>query len=280
MNGHVGPWVKVGVPAGVLERWRHSSSSHLRPDPVRGRFEEPPTGGFMSAVRTAKRTRTRTMVRTTRRRRNVGRRGRRRMYRARTLMPLTCARWLTTAGYTSLNPAAGAIAAYALSLNSAFDPLGGMSATQQPLGFDQYAALYNRYSVVAWRISLEVVSTDNTNPCVVGFTPLPSSTGLTTYLHYKELPGTVQRMITPDVDKVYLGARGSVKRWLSPRGAKILSNDNFSALIGANPAKLLYGHIYAQAMDGSADPSSINVVVRLQQFVVFHEPVTPARSTQ
>lgn len=225
----------------------------------------------------AKRSRTRTM---TKRRRRFGRRRFKRNYPGRSLQPYSVGRWLNTATYVSLNPAAGAITVSTMVLNSGFDPLGSASATQQPLGFEQYEAMYNRYCVVAWKCFFECVSTDNSNPLVVGFTALPTINTLTSFQHYKELPSTVQRVITPDIDKVTFGMRGSVKRWLLPQGGKMLSDTDLSAVTTAYPTKILYGHLYAQAMDGSSDPAAVHIVIKMRQLIVFFDPKAPARSTQ
>lgn len=291
MNGKVGPWVRVGVPANALERWRHGAAEHLRPlaqaarhagGVVRrgpgGYIRTPPPARLSSSARSARSAMARTQTRTRRRFKRRG--GRRRMYRVRQVTPKTCARWLHTSKYLSLNPAAGTLVAEALNLNGAQDPLGSGSATQQPLGFDQYELLYRRYCVVAWRITCEIVSTDNTNPLVVGFSPKTDSTGLTSYLHYKEFPGAVQRVITPDVDKVFFKSRGGVRKWLLPTGGKLLSNPDLSSLCTTVPSRILYGHLYAQSMDGSADPAAVHITVKLSQLIVFFDPVVPSRSTQ
>lgn len=262
------------------ERERARIAEIIRPgrDEYLSRWRPPATMMRISAKPAmAKRSRTTTM---TRKRRRFGRRRFKKNYPSRTLQPYSIARWMTTATYLALNPAAGAITVSTLVLNSGFDPLGSASATQQPLGFEQYEALYNRYCVIGWKIGLECCSTDNSNPVVVGFTPLPTITTLTSFQHYKELPSTVQRIITPDIDKVVFGMRGSVKRWLLPRGGKMLSDTDLSAVTTAYPTKILYGHLYAHAMDVTADPALVHCVIKLRQLVVFFDPKVPARSTQ
>lgn len=209
------------------------------------------------------------------------RRFRRRVYRPRrTLTPFTLTRWLPTATYFALNPGAGTVDSKILYLNSAHDPTGTVSATQSPLGFNQYEALYQRYCIIAYKITFEIVSTDNTHPLIFGFTPSRDVTVLSSWQHYKELPGTVQRVITPDVDKNYIKVKGSIKKWLAPKGSKMLSNEELCAQVTANPSRTLFGHVYVQAMDGAADPASVHVAVRMSQMTVFFEPVIPARSTQ
>lgn len=214
-----------------------------------------------------------------RRGRGGRRRGRRRRYGRvpRTLAPYSVTRKLKSVLYLSLNPGAGALSVQKFELNNAFDPTGSMGSGQ-PLGFDQYSALYQRCCVIGWSCRFEVVSTDNSSPIAVGFTPLVSSTDLTKYEHYKELPKTSSSVVTPDIDKLQMFARGGVKRFFLPPGGKILTDDTLSHAVSGGPSRKLYGHVWAQAMDGSSDPALVHVTVTLVQMCVFYVPEVPARS--
>lgn len=219
--------------------------------------------------------RTRTAVR----RRSLVRRRTRRYRRVpRTLTPFSLVRKLKTVFTYPLDPgAAGAISAATVKLSSAFDPAGGFGAGQ-PLGFDQYSTLYNRYAVIGWSVKIELVTTDNTNPTMVGFTPIVSSTTLTSFEHYKEVPGTVSMVLTPDIDKGTLFARGGVKRFLLGRGGKMLADDTVTAAVTADPTRMLHGHFWAQSVDAASDAAIVRAVVTLWQTVVFFVPVIPSRS--
>lgn len=106
----------------------------------------------------------RSSTRTTTRRRS--RRGRgRKIIRRRfaTVQPPSVIRKLPLVFYNSIDCAAGAIGTFTLTLNSGYDLAGSVSATIQNRGFDQYEALYKRYCVVGWKITIECCSTDNTN---------------------------------------------------------------------------------------------------------------------
>lgn len=193
-------------------------------------------------------------------------------------MPYSIARKLKSVVQISIDPAiAPSIGVNTIKLSSAFDPTGAFGSGQ-PLGFDQYAALYNRYAVVGWSVKMEYVTTDNTAATVIGFCPVVSSTTLTQYEHYKELPGCVSRVVTPDTDRGVLFTRGSVRRYLLPRGAKMLADDTVTASVTADPTRMLHGHVFAAAMDNAADIQPIKVIITLTQLVVFFTPVVPARS--
>jgi len=197
--------------------------------------------------------------------------------RRRTGTPMAVIRNIRTVTYWSPNlGAAGALSQAYLKLNSIYDPTGSLDQSQ---GYttDQMSALYKRYQVMSYRVKLEVVSSDNTYPVVVGFTPLPESTALTAYAHYMELPGTVSRMCTMDVDKTLLYKTGRVNTQIVP--GSVVSDDVLQGLSSSDPSRLLYGHIFAQVMDATTDAGTVSFIITLTQTTKFFDPVTVARST-
>lgn len=190
-------------------------------------------------------------------------------------------RRLKTCSFRNLDPGgAGNIVSATFFLNSAKDPLGTASATDQGLGYDQYESLYNKYCVIGWKVTFEVVSLDNSSPLLVGFTPSTDINAPGSYNQALELPGTVWRTVTPDVDKVAFGTRGTVKKWLMPRGGKLLTELELNASVAASPARLLYGHFWTQPVDQATDTAAVRFVYVLEQIVVFYDPKMPSRSTQ
>lgn len=221
------------------------------------------------------------MARRSYKRRNK-RRGRK-IYRRkrRTVQPFQIVRTMKSVVAFAIDPAgAGALGAIGtpwLKLNSGYDPTG-ILGSGQPLGYDQYTALYKRAAVAKWSCKIEICTVDNTTPICVGFTPTISSTALTNYNHYKELPGTVSSIVTPDVDKLTMFARGGVKKYFMPKSGRMLSDDQCTHAIGSDPTNLLYGHIWAQPMDQSSDAGIIRGVITIWQTVIFYQPEVPARS--
>lgn len=185
---------------------------------------------------------------------------------------------LKTANTASFDSAAGAMASHLLILNSCYDPTGN-GGTGQPLGFSQYTALYNKYCVVGWKLEIQAVSTDNSAPIVVGFTPTTQASATGAYLQNKEMPGSVIKVVTPDQDKTTIFTRGSVKKWLMPTSGKMLTDDTLSAATSTDPSRKLYGHIFTQGIT-AADPAAVNIVYTLTQIVVFFDPKVPSRSSQ
>lgn len=196
----------------------------------------------------------------------------------RAVQPYTIIRKFKTSVGFNLDPAvAGALSGNKIKLNSAYDPTGDLGSGQ-PLGYDQYTALYQRAAVIGWMVKIQLVSIDNTYPIVVGFTPMVSSTLLTAYDHYRELPGTVSTVVTPDVDKNFLSCKGRVKHFFLPRSARLLGDDTVTHGVGSDPSRILYGHIWAQALDKANDTNVVRIVMDVHQVVVFYVPEIPSRS--
>lgn len=231
-------------------------------------------GAYMRSAPTLARSR-RNIARSLRRKR---RRTRRKGKFVHAVQPYSIVRKLKTSLNWSSDTAAGAMGSHILKLNSAYDPTGN-GGSGQGLGFEQYEALYNKYCVVGWKVEATFISTDNTVPIAVGFTPTTQSTATGAYLQNKEMPGTVMRIITPDIDRIHLTAKGSVKRWLLPKGGHMLSEDTLQATVSTDPSRQLYGHLFTQCITG-ADPAAVNVVYTIEQIVIFFDPKVPARSSQ
>lgn len=261
---------RLGNP---LEEARH------RPPAQRPRIadiigDEHPTGGYIRPPRWPSFANLRTMKRVRSsgryRRRRRGRFGRRRRFPARTSTPWKVVRVMKTVKYMSLNPGgAGAIAVNTFIVNSGYDPTDTTGAGQ-PLGWDQTAALYERYSVIHAKAVVECTSADATNPIAVGLHADQYQTAKTTYEHYKELPMTQMRLMTPEQDKILLGMKIPIGRFYGHR--KFLTDDRLSAAVTANPTDKVYLHLFAQPVDMTADAGVVHAVLTLYQTVVFYSP--------
>jgi len=261
---------------GQLQRYAH----RLRPAPVRPRIRDPyfepiadevaPSGGNISG-----RTQRRMPRRYRQRRRRGGRRRFRRNYRRRAVQPYKVVRQLKTVTFYPFDAGAGTISVGIINVNSANDPFAGLG-TGQPLGHDQYAALYERSCVIGGRVTAAVTSTDGMNPIVAGVNINTSSSALTVYEHYAELPHTSMKLMTPEQDKITLGLRFGVGKYFA--GRKLLSDDRLTANIGSDPTDLLYAHFFVQSADKSANPANCLFVITLYQTVVYFKPKVPARS--
>lgn len=141
---------------------------------------------------------------------------------------------------------AGAI--YTFRVNSLFDP-DLTSAGKQPLGFDQYAAVFNRYRVERVRFDVSFSALDNTVRSVrVGCYPTSSST----------LPSD------PEAWPAQYLSRSQIRTWPYGRVARFsgtiplekffgiskkeLTDVDFSAIPSASPVRIAYLHLYMSSI--------------------------------
>lgn len=284
MNEKVGPWVRVGVPGNVLERWRHGAADHLRPlaQYARGagrvgpgRYISQPPARPNTSARSASRLMSRTRMSSRRSRRGRRRRRFQRNYRGRNPVPYSVRRVLKSVLQYSFDASGGNISVIGFNLNNPNDPYG-LYGTGQPLGHDQWSAFYERCAVIGGTIGVECVSLDGSNPVIAGVNIQTSPTALSTFEHYKELPHTALRLMTPEQDKTTFSLPFSVPKFFHHR--KIMSDDRLSANIGSDPTDVLYAHLFTQVADKTADQGKLVCVITIRQIVVYFKPKTLARS--
>lgn len=187
----------------------------------------------------------------------------------------------TTQYYDLGTSSAGGIRNTKLALNSIYDPESAYG-TQQPLGYDQYASLYNRYCVIGARLKVTYHNKDDES-WVVGQHIAIDNTSLTSYEHYKEIKSTKSVLLSPDIDKVGMVSNVSPKKFFHIKNPLAFddtdTNNGLNAPFGSNPANIVYAHIFAQpANQSSTTGDSVEVVVDLEQIVVFYDYIKPTRS--
>lgn len=156
-------------------------------------------------------------------------------------------------------PGAGFVWSYRM--NSLFDPdFTGIGL--QPLGFDQFSALYGRYAVVS--ASFEVSFSNTTSlPIRVGYFLSPQST-------VPALSGSWN--MQPFGASVTMGALGSGKDVIVLRGNTSFYNElgvtkqqyrdeaDFSATTSASPLRILYLHTFTHSLTGVSNATCVAYV--------------------
>lgn len=182
--------------------------------------------------------------------------------------------------YQTFTCTSGAISYKNIAGTDFLDPLVGTSA-QQPLGFDQWKALYHTAYVVGTKVTLRVWNNQSTALMmgITAFGKSQSTTGLSDYEYYKEVPKTVSRLLTPDVDKGTLINKVSTKKHLSVRN--ILDNDTLRINLTSesSPSENYYFHAWVQPLDQATTLTSVQGVIDIEYLVVLTNPVIPTRST-
>lgn len=214
--------------------------------------------------------------------------GRRRRYRRKAKLISTWPRSklikasiVSTGVYTANS---GALGALAIKINSLNDPFGA-SAAVLPLGIDQWNNMYKKYTVVGAKITVVGHPVTITGAMLTGLHLTDTATALTDQDHYKELPNTVSRMVSPDIDIFKMSMKYSPKKFWRIKDLK--DNDELRAsltgtgTIGApapaDPTNIAYIHFWLQDAN-KTDNLSAEVSVRVDYILLLTDPVSPARS--
>jgi len=154
----------------------------------------------------------------------------------------------------------GGLSLQVFSGNGCFDP-DITNAGSQPLGFDQWAAFYNRYRVLASAIFADYISPDATTNdaqtirvCLV---PSASSTTFTNFEAAASEPYAVSKFVNGVIPNgaSRLSAMMETAVFNGRTKQGVLDDDNLSAATTANPADLWYWHLYSSTVDPSASTS-------------------------
>lgn len=184
--------------------------------------------------------------------------------------------------YANLTCTSGALSRRTISGTNIVDPFASFGAGQ-PLGYDQWKALYNTAIVVGVKVRATVHNAASTS-VMYGLSVCPRAQGetaLTDYEHYKELPNTVSRLLSPDVDHGTIAIKSSTKRALGLKDLK--DNEDVECLISADtgPTDQYYIHAWVQPTDQASTVGSpgIEFVFDVEYIVLLTNPIIPARST-
>jgi hypothetical protein len=179
-----------------------------------------------------------------------------------------------TATVTLTEAAAGAGISYSFVINSAFDPnFTGIGS--QPLGFDQYAALYSRYRVISARYKLVCATRAASAACRWGVFPSPQST-LTADVNAWPVQnrwakfGVVNQMDSGPSVITFTG-KLDIAAIAGVTNAEFLTEHDFAAGTGGSPSRAAYLHVWTAS--SSANVSTGSFTLLLYQDVEFMAPV-------
>lgn len=162
---------------------------------------------------------------------------------------------------------------YQSSLYDPYVPVGG----HQPMFFDQFAAMYQRYTVmgIAYNIDLH---TDQSAAGPLFVTVTPSSIGSTpsSISVARERPGTRETTCA-------LGFKGRLKGYISVAKIlgvdrrKLLTDDQYSAVVTTNPSQMAFLTLQVWNSSGTA-AIPVYISLRLTYYCRFFDPTDPSQS--
>lgn len=162
----------------------------------------------------------------------------------------------------------GALGTFQFSCNGLFDPnITGVG--HQPMYFDQLGAIYNHYTVLQSKITIQVVNT-SAETAIVGvyieddttLTPA-SSTAMC------EQPSAAYRQLNSNLGSNIVTIS---KTWSATQafGPGTMANDNLQGTIAANPTEQQYFTLFLQDIQTAAVVSA-NFLVTLEYVAVWDE---------
>jgi len=190
------------------------------------------------------------------------------------VMPKTMKVNLKYFDQVSLNPVTGSQTnGYVMRANDIFDPdvqLGG----HQPMGFDQYMALYTRFRVVGAKISCTFVANDSTSLNSSALCGILKSTS-------SSFSGTVNTTIENDKCVYRVIQLGDTSRPLTlkystkkSQGIKnIMDNYELSGTVIGSPAIQDYFHVWTGNVNPSNDAEPVDIQIHISYSVIFSDPV-------
>lgn len=169
--------------------------------------------------------------------------------------------------------AAGAGASYTFAFNNVFDP-DFTSAGAQPVGFDQMAAFYGRFRVIACTFHVDFSNiTGSVNPVVVGFyasaqSTLPASPNAWYLQPYSK--SALLGGIGSGKDTVSLHMRIPIMDVFSVTKSEYMDEADFAATTGGGPARQGYVHGFIYSITAA---STVRWRPRLEYVVEWTQPV-------
>jgi len=166
---------------------------------------------------------------------------------------------------------AGTLAVHTFAANGVYDPdITGVG--HQPVGFDEYIALYKRYVVTNSWIKVSFINTGTTDRLCVGIIPSENTPIGNDPRRYIE-QGTAQWTQIGDV------AGGAPKAQLTHfmnmrqmSGKDIFGEDDFEGNASGNPSNTQYWNVFAVGLDSAANPTGVWASVEIQYEVYFRDP--------
>lgn len=190
-------------------------------------------------------------------------------------MPTTRLAKLRYVGQPVFNSSVGLIQTWKFSANGIFDP--DITGTgHQPMGFDQWSAYYNHYTVVGARCTIRCMTTPSAGSYAPTLLALYLSddtsqpfTGASGYLESKKGPFVAFGI--EDTKQKFLSHNFSAKKFFNVSDMK----DNFDrlgALAGANPTEQAYFTLVHAPVYPGQTTQPMNLIVTLDYVVQWSEP--------
>lgn len=168
-----------------------------------------------------------------------------------------------------LTGSSGALNYIGYRINGAFDPdisVGG----HQPMGFDQYTAFFERFTVLSSRITIDVYPTSSV-PTVVGIGAIPDiTTSYTNFTQWIESGTATYKILPADLSVPVRLTRTSRVAALFDK-VDVLDDPNFSGSVNADPATQGGFFVFVQDLN-STSTCTIQFALCIEYDILFTDP--------
>lgn len=185
--------------------------------------------------------------------------------------------------YIALNPSSGSMTAHRFRANGMHDP-NAETGGHQPLGFDQYMALYDHFTVIGSRItvvaSVATVSTGITIPSIIGINKNDDTNIIeSTPQALTETPSSVWDILSTGEGSHTNSTLSMTYSAVKDQGVvNPLDNPELKGTASSDPTEQTYFHVFYQSMNDTGDMPALSAIVKIDYIAILTEPKDLARS--
>lgn len=179
----------------------------------------------------------------------------------------------------NLNPGiGGTVASYVFAANGVYDPnITGVG--HQPRGFDQLMTLYDHCTVIGMKAVIQGSNRDSQYANYMAARIMDSKDTTVTPTDILENRFVKYRLLSNrngGANNKTIILKCNPNKFLGKSNP--MSCDELQNTVAANPLELAYLQIHAFSSGSSIDTDGINIRVRIEYTVIFHEPKQPPQS--
>lgn len=184
--------------------------------------------------------------------------------------------------WATIDPGVAGIAGvHVIKANGLYDP-DFTGTGHQPRGFDQFMTMYDHFTVVGAKITVDISTGHGSSfsPLMFGIALKDTTTPFTDANDYMEGRNVVSRIVgatstSGNANTAHLTKFFSTRKFLGR--SKPLSDPQLKGNISSDPTELASFHIFVAPL-ASTDESLMTINYRIEYLTVFTEPKQPSQS--
>jgi len=184
---------------------------------------------------------------------------------------------LTYSSTHTLTSTSGSLATYQFRQNSVYDP-DFTGTGHQPLGYDEYANLYDRYVVYGTKVSIAVSGVTTGVPGILSLRGSPNSTLPASSITQAIESPRVRWKLIGNLEGVNVNAVSAYYTTKALAGVSSLGQErDYRSSVTTNPSEVNYINVCWQSAN-EASTSACNIIVKIVYYVKFFDRKTLSQS--